>query len=590
MSDAFFYIQYYCTARLPSQEADLELGHNTLATRSGHGAYSIIPSSKAGDADKGDPHFEDTSESSCVPVMPVGSAATYNDDEDGVRLTVSPSNLLFMLTYEDLQDEAEEAVYAKRSTAQKVVHGLAFAVLAVVGLYFFMVAINLIGDSVTLLLSCSTKNAFDFTDNPLAGLLIGTVTTALVHSSSTVTSITVALVAADAMTIRQGVFVVMGANIGTCITCIMVAFGHVKSRARFQRAMAGALIHDMYNVASVVVMFPLEVFFRPLEKLSVALAGTHTNHGTFKSPVDAIVNPLSSQLLSINSTRLGYLADGTLDCEKDGMSVISSGVFLELGLGKSAIGGIVLAIGLVMLFTALMTFVHTLAKVFLGRTKRVISAVLEYNGYVNIVVGLAITFVVHSSTVVTSMLTPMAGLGVLTLEQVYPIAIGANLGTTGNAMLTAFVTGKRSGVAIALTHFFFNVFGIFLFYPIPIMRTPILSWARSLAHYSASWPMAAVLFLLVTFIIIPAIGLGLVYMITSSDGAVVAVGYVLLVLAVVHLTLFTLWYYQFGGRSTWYSLLERKRVEHEVRKYGGNLGLPSFVDEYPDAELDEVRI
>jgi sodium-dependent phosphate cotransporter len=194
-----------------------------------------------------------------------------------------------------------------------------------------------------------------------------------------------------------------------------------------------------------------------------------------------------------------------------------------------------------------------------------VARLLKYNGYVNIFVGTLITFCVHSSTVVTSTLTPLAGLGVITLEQVYPLVIGANLGTTGTALLASLVTGKADAVAIALVHFWFNMFGILLIYPIPITRKPILSWARSLAFFSASWSFSAVLFLIVLFLAAPGVLLGLVYMCTASSTTVQVFGYLLGAVCLLITVGLIFWYQKKGGREVWHAFLERKRNAREAQ-------------------------
>lgn len=466
-----------------------------------------------------------------------------------------------LAAFEDLEQEEE---YKRKTTLQKIQSGLFYTILSLGGLYFFMVAVKLIGDGFTLALGCDTKGAFDFADNPVAGLMIGTVSTALLHSSGTVTSITVAIVGAGGMTIRQGVYIIMGANVGTCITCIMVAFGQVGDRIRFQRAMAAATVHDMYNIWSVIVMFPLEVILHPLEKLAVSMSGAKTSSGSFKSPIDYVVNPLTDKIIIVDKSAIYKVASGTALCIPD-KSFVKAGVFEGSSMSDGSIGAIVVCMGFVILVCALLTLVTMLAKVFLGPTKTVVARVLNYNGYVNILAGTLLTFAVHSSTVVTSTLTPMAGLGVITLEQVYPLVIGANLGTTGTALLAALVTGKSDSVAIALVHFWFNVFGIFLFYPIPITRKPILSWARSLAKFSAMWAWTAGIFLIALFLAIPGVLLGVTYMCTASSTGVQVVGWIIAVIAVLCFCYLCYWYAKRGGRDVWYTFLEKKKNQREER-------------------------
>ncbi|TMW63321.1 hypothetical protein Poli38472_002262 [Pythium oligandrum] len=468
-----------------------------------------------------------------------------------------------------LQEDAEDEDDMKKTTTEKVLWSLFYFILALASLYFFLVAVKLIGEGFTLALGCETKGAFDFADNPIAGLMIGTISTALIHSSSTVTSITVALVGTGGLTIRQGVYVIMGANIGTCVTCIMVAFGQVGDRKQFERAMAAATVHDMYNIWSVIVMFPLEIIAHPLEEISKAMSNAKTDGGAFSSPFDLIVNPLTSKIISVDKSTIYKVASGTVEC-KDDQSFLKGGVFKGKGLSDGSVGAIVVVMGFLILVVALLSLVHMLSKVFKGPSKRVVSKMLNYNGYINILVGTAITFAVHSSTVVTSTLTPMAGLGVITLEQVYPLVIGANLGTTGTALLASLVTGKSDSVAIALVHFWFNVFGILLFYPIPFTRELVYSWTRALARWSAAWPLSAVLFLVALFLVAPGVLLGLAYMCTASSTGVQVGGWIMVAITIIVFLGGLFWYFKKGGRQQWHAFLERKRSEREAQEAAKN--------------------
>ena len=63
-----------------------------------------------------------------------------------------------------------------------------------------------------------------FTSNPLMGVLAGMIVTVLIQSSSGTTVITVGLVSAGFMTLRQAIGVIMGANIGTTATAFIIGF------------------------------------------------------------------------------------------------------------------------------------------------------------------------------------------------------------------------------------------------------------------------------------------------------------------------------------------------------------------------------
>ena len=103
------------------------------------------------------------------------------------------------------------------------------------------------------------------------------------------------------------------------------------------------------------------------------------------------------------------------------------------------------------------------------------SQVLQYLfGYWNILVGAGGTIIVQSSSIFTSTVTPMVGIGLVELENVYPLFLGSNIGTTGTAILAALTQSGsdafKNTIHGALFHLFFNIIGILIFYPIPFMR------------------------------------------------------------------------------------------------------------------------
>lgn len=73
------------------------------------------------------------------------------------------------------------------------------------------------------------------------------------------------------------------------------------------------------------------------------------------------------------------------------------------------------------------------------------------------------TILVQSSSIFTSTLTPLVGLGVITVERVYPFTLGSNIGTTVTGILAALTASTpqdlRNSLQIALCHTFFNIIG-----------------------------------------------------------------------------------------------------------------------------------
>ena len=115
------------------------------------------------------------------------------------------------------------------------------------------------------------------------------------------------------------------------------------------------------------------------------------------------------------------------------------------------------------------------------------------------------TMLVQSSSVFTSALTPLVGMGVIRIERVYPITLGSNIGTTATGLLAAMAaSGDRLPMAlqIGLCHLFFNISGIILFYPIPFTRVPI-KLAKMMGNTTAKYRWFAILYLVVMFFFLP---------------------------------------------------------------------------------------
>lgn len=91
------------------------------------------------------------------------------------------------------------------------------------GLGLFLFAIKFMGDGLQKAAGDRLRDILDkFTTNPLMGVLVGIVVTVLIQSSSGTTVITVGLVSAGLMKLRQAIGVIMGANIGTTITAFII--------------------------------------------------------------------------------------------------------------------------------------------------------------------------------------------------------------------------------------------------------------------------------------------------------------------------------------------------------------------------------
>jgi sodium-dependent phosphate cotransporter len=118
--------------------------------------------------------------------------------------------------------------------------------------------------------------------------------------------------------------------------------------------------------------------------------------------------------------------------------------------------------------------------------------------------GFILTVLVQSSSITTSTIVPLAGAGVLTLRQIFPFTLGANIGTTVTSLMAALVLNPIAMV-VAFSHLLFNVVAIIAIYPIKQIREIPLYCAETLADLSLKNRLIPLLYLAVVFVIIPLI-------------------------------------------------------------------------------------
>jgi len=152
---------------------------------------------------------------------------------------------------------------------------LVIRILAVLGiLFFFLVSLNMMGGAFKLFGKETAEKIISVTSSPFVGLFIGLLSTALVQSSSTTTSMVVAIVASGSLPLQSAVPIIMGANIGTSVTSTFVSLGHVTNKDEFKKAMAAATVHDFFNILVTFILFPLEISFGFLSNTAVYVTST----------------------------------------------------------------------------------------------------------------------------------------------------------------------------------------------------------------------------------------------------------------------------------------------------------------------------
>merc|ERR1711988_1471671 len=342
--------------------------------------------------------------------------------------------------------------------------------------------------------------------------------------------------------------------------------GHLINHQEFVNGIKGATVHDAFNFLTVFTLLPLEIITQAagaglLLSMSDSMADgiVGASASTFTSPVKILVGPLSKAFIKIDKNIIKGIAKGCIECtikekdidtgsegkigdtgckddsrkdkqkEKIKMCVppeqwketyedgrVVSGGFAK-GMGDAGGSVFILIISLIFLCLALYGIVRILHHLVLssGRVEGTdgketpfvyyTRKVLRISPYLSILFGMILTICVQSSSITTSALTPLVALQIIGVEDMLPLTLGANIGTTCTAFLASIVTEKKNAIQIALCHLFFNIFGILIWFPLPPMRKIPLFISGKLGERSYWYKWFGTYYILVAFVSAPLI-------------------------------------------------------------------------------------
>uniref|UniRef100_A0A3Q2WMM3 Solute carrier family 34 member 2a n=1 Tax=Haplochromis burtoni TaxID=8153 RepID=A0A3Q2WMM3_HAPBU len=428
-------------------------------------------------------------------------------------------------------------------------------------LYMFVCSLDILSSAFQLVGGKTAGDIFqdnEILSNPLAGLVIGVLVT-LLYELLPSTSLCVSTV----LTVQVAVPIIMGTNIGTSVTNTLVAMTQAGERNTFRRAFAGATVHDFFNWLSVLVLLPLEVASGYLFVVTKLITDSfEIQSGEAPDLLNVITDPLTESIIELdasvisgiatddpeaknkslikrwcqtftNTTLMNVTVPGPENCTSPSLCWVDGNytftlknvsqtynikkcthLFVDVNLSDMAVGLILLALSLLVLCSCLILIVKLLNSMLKGQVAVVIKKVLNTNfpfpfgwvtGYIAILVGAGMTFIVQSSSVFTSAITPLVGIGVISIERAYPLCLGSNIGTTTTAILAAMASPGETladALQIALVHFLFNISGIILWYPIPFTRVPI-RLAKGLGNITGKYRWFAVVYIICCFFVLP---------------------------------------------------------------------------------------
>ncbi|EHB08201.1 Sodium-dependent phosphate transport protein 2C [Heterocephalus glaber] len=526
-------------------------------------------------------------ETALLDLTPAGTSSSVPALEEG---SMDPWAL------SQLKDTGQLKAFSMAGRMRRTVVGLLKACGLLCSLYFFICSLDILSSGFQLLGSRMAGDVFKdnvVLSNPVAGLVIGVLVTVLVQSSSTSSSIVVSMVASKLLSVQASVPIIMGVNVGTSITSTLVSMAQSGDRDEFRRAFSGSAVHGVFNWLTVLVLLPLESAVALLQRLSALALGVARLQPGARAPdvLKALTKPLTHLIVQLDGDLIASSATGNnttsslirqwcgrsreppgarapdvlkaltkplthLIVQLDGDLIASSAtgnnttsslirqwcgrsrepsqghsngtgalspcagknssaledrlpcrhLFVGSVLTDPAVGCILLAGSLLVLSACLVLIVKLLNSVLRGRVAQAVRTVIN------------------------------AGVGVISLDRAYPLLLGSNIGTTTTALLAALASPSDmllSAVQVALIHFFFNLAGILLWYMVPVLRLPI-PLAKHFGDLTARYRWVAVVYLLLTFLLLPLAVFGL----SLAGGTVLAtvgaplVGLVLLLILV----------------------------------------------------------
>lgn len=256
----------------------------------------------------------------------------------------------------------------------------------------------------------------------LKGLYTGLFATAIIQSSSVVTSLAVSVASENVLPFAGAVGIVLGANIGTTITSVIVA---VIGWQAYKTVWKVVFFQIFFNLVTVGVVLPLEYFTGIFGKTSLFLAS--------KIPMGTVSNNIIPAIKTTSGLSvIVYLL------------LIILSIYLLTNITKGVLGDLI---------------------------QNSVTAVRDKPFFVIFIFGLFSTCVVQSSSVINSfvILLAMTCPPVISFNLVMGITLGANLGTTFTALL-ASLAGTETGMAIAFVHILINLVGCVIFYT---LRKPL---------------------------------------------------------------------------------------------------------------------
>ena len=339
-----------------------------------------------------------------------------------------------------------------------------------VALYFFISGIILIKSSACIMGEALAETIVLLIRDTTSAVFAGWNATALLHSSGAFDSIVVAFTSSGVMPLTLSVAAIIGAEIGTTVTPFLISvLGHLRKGTGLTASFNVTITHVLYNLFTLMLFYPIELYFKTFTNIAEQGSNIFVRASWLKAIPDIldVVTPWVDPLLEVIPTWIGLLVGGAM---------------LVLALG-----------GVEKYMTEIFSMPRSwnLIRATFTRPSRAFIA------------GFLFTVLVPSTTVMVSLLVPLASSGVILSEYyILPYILGANIGTVFDVMLAALATGDPVSLGIWLVHLTINVVGALIFFPLLKPFSRLVRWsAEKVAESPRLTVVIAVIFHVVPILI-----------------------------------------------------------------------------------------
>lgn len=339
---------------------------------------------------------------------------------------------------------------------------------SLIAIYFFVSAIVLVKSSAKIMGVALAETIVLLIRDTTSAVFAGWISTALLHSSGAFDSIVVAFTASGVMPLNLSVATIIGAEMGTTVTPFLISvLERMKGRGNNDASFNVTMSHVLYNLFTLILFYPLELFFGVFTKIAQRGSNIFLKITWLDAVPDLldVLTPWVKPLLTIIPPWAGLVLGGLM---------------------------LILALGAVEKYmTAIFSMPRSwnLIRSTFTRPRRAFLA------------GFLFTVLVPSTTVMVSLLVPLAASGVIKAEYyILPYILGANIGTVFDVMVAALATGDPISLGVWLVHLTINVVGAIIFMP---FLNPFSALTRKVATYVSKDPRTT-LIITILFHVIPA--------------------------------------------------------------------------------------